>query len=124
MSVRLLKLPVVLALMVSIGLHWALLQSVAWVGMVVTYSQDASFSTAIAKTFDGKHPCHLCHLVNEGQKQEKKQDVQKPGPKFEVCLALGSEIAFAPAPVSLLRGAADSPLTRSGAPQLPPPRLA
>jgi hypothetical protein len=43
MPVRLLKLPVVLALMVSIGLHWALLQSVAWVGMVVRYSRRLPF---------------------------------------------------------------------------------
>ena len=70
MSSRLLKLPVVLALMVSIGLHWAFLQSVAWVGMVVSYSQTDSLSIALEKTFDGQHPCRLCHFVKDGQQQE------------------------------------------------------
>jgi hypothetical protein len=124
MSGRLFKLPVVLALMVSIGLHWALLQSVAWVGMVVRYAQNDSFSSAIEKTFDGKHPCALCRIVAEGQKAEKKQDVKKPGPKFELFIALGSEITFPPASVSLMPLSADSPSAPSGAPPLPPPRIA
>jgi hypothetical protein len=123
MSVRLLKLPLVLALMVSIGLHWALLQSVAWVGMVVSYSQDASFSAAITKTFDGQHPCKLCHFVKEGQQQEKKQDVQKPGPKFDACLDAAAEIAFSNAQDALVPALADSPVIRPGSPVPPPPRL-
>lgn len=124
MSARPLKLPVVLALMVSIGLHWALLQSVAWVGMVVSYSQTGPLSAAIEKTFDGQHPCKLCHFVKEGQQQEKKQDVQKPGPKFDACLDDAAEIAFAPPPDLLVPAVADSGLIRLGSPVPPPPRLA
>jgi hypothetical protein len=124
MSVRPLKLPVVLALMVSIGLHWALLQSVAWVGMVVSYSQTGPLSAAIEKTFDGQHPCKLCHFVKEGQQHEKKQDAQKPGPKFDACLDSAAQIAFASAPDPLFPASTDSPLIRSGSPVPPPPRLA
>ncbi len=37
-----------------------------WVGMAISYSQDSSsFSEALAKTFDGKHPCKLCKFVAE-----------------------------------------------------------
>ena len=41
--------------------------------MIVVYSQDEGVSTAIAKTFDGKHPCPLCSAVRDGRKQEEKK---------------------------------------------------
>jgi len=47
---------VVLALMLLIlmlGLHWAMLQSVAWVSMIVTYSKQDTLQVALTKTFDG-----------------------------------------------------------------------
>jgi hypothetical protein len=124
MPVRLLKLPLMLALMVSIGLHWALLQSVAWVGMVVSYSQTDSFSVALEKTFDGQHACKLCHFVKEGQAQEKKQEIQKSGSKFEACLETAETIAFSPVPAPVATGSPAPPLARSVPPPLPPPRLA
>jgi hypothetical protein len=64
----------ILTLSVSIGLHWAALQSAAWMGMIIKYSHDGSFSEAIEKTFDGQHPCKLCKLVNAGKKAEKKSE--------------------------------------------------
>jgi len=75
----------VLALVLSLGLHWAFLQSVAWTGMLVNYSQDASFTEAWSKTFDGKHPCKLCTSIQKGRAAEKKQDQQRgqSGPKLE-----------------------------------------
>ena len=76
---------VVLALAVSVGLHWGFLQSVAWVGMVASYSQDASFAEALGKTFDGKHPCKLCTSIQKGRAEEKQQDQQRgqSGPKLD-----------------------------------------
>ena len=71
---RLAKLAVALALASSIGLHWAFLQSVAWVGMVVTYSQDAPLKDALVKTFDGKHPCALCKEIDKSKQSEKKSE--------------------------------------------------
>ena len=44
----------VLVLVLSLGLHWALLQSIAWVGMIASYSRVASLAEALSKTFDGK----------------------------------------------------------------------
>jgi hypothetical protein len=61
-----------LALVSSIGLHWAFFQSVAWVGMVITYSQEGTLTQAIVKTFDGKHPCSLCNQIAKAQKSQKK----------------------------------------------------
>ena len=85
MFARLSKLLVVLALVCSIGLHWALLQSVAWVGMIVSYSQQGTFNEAIGKTFDGKHACKLCKIVSEGKKAEKSQKTVKPKSELDFC---------------------------------------
>jgi hypothetical protein len=57
---------ILLALVLSLGLHWTVLQSAAWVGMVVSYSQDGTVLDALQKTFDGEHPCPLCKLVERG----------------------------------------------------------
>jgi hypothetical protein len=69
-----LKRPVVaLVLVLCVGLHWPLLQSVAWMSMIVSYSREAGFEQAISNTFDGKHPCKICKLVQEGKKAEQHQ---------------------------------------------------
>ena len=83
MFYRLPKLAIVAALACSIGLHWGFLQSVAWVGMVVNYSQDGTVGEAFAKTFDGKHPCALCKAIAAGKKSEKKSEFPVAGKKFE-----------------------------------------
>lgn len=70
------KVVVVLALVVSLGAHWALLQSVAWVGMIVTYAQEATLAEAVRMTFDGEHPCRLCKVIKAGRATDKKQDAK------------------------------------------------
>jgi len=52
------------------GLHWIALQSVAWTTMVIEYSKRAPLREAVAQTFDGAHPCSLCHAVAAGKKSE------------------------------------------------------
>ena len=63
MTRRLLRLTVVPILIFVIGMHWVILQSVAWTGMIIVYSQTAPLREALAKTFDGEHPCGLCKAV-------------------------------------------------------------
>lgn len=41
--------------------------------MIVVYSREGGVSTAISRTFDGKHPCALCCAVQDGRKQEEKK---------------------------------------------------
>src|SRR6184192_3524413 len=53
----------VVALCCAIGLHWIALQSFAWATMIIDYSKRAPLCQAIAQTFDGAHPCSLCHVV-------------------------------------------------------------
>lgn len=40
--------------------------------MLVDYSRTESVSVAVTKTFDGKHPCELCHRVAKESSTERK----------------------------------------------------
>jgi len=82
------KIVTIVTLCCAIGLHWVALQSVAWTTMLFEYSKHAPLCQAIAHTFDGSHPCALCHLVTTGKKSEKKSEFQSPAPKIDIiCLA-------------------------------------
>jgi hypothetical protein len=78
----------VLVLVLSLGLHWAVLQTIAWTGMIISYSRDASFSEAVSKTFDGEHPCPMCKVIKKARAEEKQQEQQqvKPGSKLDLGL--------------------------------------
>ena len=121
---RLPKLLMVLALACTIGLHWAFLQSFAWTTMLVDNLATTSFSAALQRTFDGKHPCALCKAIAEGKKTEKKGDTLVQLKKFEGLSA--SVIVALPLPASFPPIAApDAPLDAvSHAPPSPPPRAA
>jgi hypothetical protein len=73
-------------LVVSLGLHWALLQTVAWTGMLITYAHDAPLHDAVAKTFDGQHPCTLCKVIQKGRAEERKQEQRQVKPGFKLDL--------------------------------------
>src|SRR5256714_9106049 len=76
------------ALCCAIGMHWIVLQSLAWTTMLIDYSKNAPLCQAIAQTFDGAHPCSLCHAVNAGKHSEKKSDLQSPAPKIDmICVS-------------------------------------
>ena len=81
----LLRIAAVLMLVLPLGLHWAVLQTVAWTGMIVTYSLDASLAEAVGKTFDGEHPCKFCKAIKQGRAEDKKQEQEqvKPGSKLD-----------------------------------------
>lgn len=113
---------VVLALVVTTGGHWFLLQSAAWVGMAVSYSQSDSFTTALKKTFDGNHPCNLCKMVKAGKASEKKRDLQKLDVKFEFTFAAGTSGLFPPRPIRHFIHFTERASARSDAPVPPPPR--
>ena len=105
----------------SIGLQWTLLQSVAWVGMLITYSCENSLHDAVAKTFDGKHPCPLCKLVRAGQNSGKKTDAQQTVKTPDMIASRGTVFHFDPLPSAQLP-AVVSFSQRSESPPLPPPR--
>jgi hypothetical protein len=120
--VRLGKMFVVFALVTMLGLQWSLLQSVAWVGMIVSYSEHAPLKEALIQTFDGKHPCCLCKTIAAAKKSEKKNESTIQTQKFEFPPFKESVVLIAPSQFQLL------PLVNSFAesffqkPPTPPPR--
>jgi hypothetical protein len=107
-------------------MHWTLLQTVAWTGMVISYSQRAPLREAISKTFDGKHPCVLCKAIQNGRAEEQKRDSQQLNTPVKLDAAVvwqGTDFIF-----SAERGRTPSRdacfSARQEAPPKPRPRLA
>ena len=122
--VRLCKLLLVLALVSSLGLHWTLLQSVAWVGMFLSYSQTSTLRQALVKTFDGQHPCSLCKRIEQGKKSEKKSDSTIDGKKLDFVDGRQRFAFSPPMAFTLLPRFDDFAPGLPATPPLPPPRLA
>jgi hypothetical protein len=74
MLARLSKSFVVIALVITTGLHWAALQTVAWTTMLAANLTSESFSQSVSDTFDGKHLCPLCRAIRAAKSSEKKSD--------------------------------------------------
>lgn len=81
--VRLGHVLLIFALLGATGGHWAVLQTIAWADMLATHLRTDSVSEAITKTFDGEHPCQMCHQISAGKKAEKKADLPLPIKKQE-----------------------------------------
>jgi hypothetical protein len=121
---RISKWLVVAALCFTLGLHWAVLQGVAWTTMFVGYAQEGSLSTAFEKTFSGKAPCKLCKFVAEGKSSEKKQEILKADTKFDF-LCGGQRVWLNPPVVAALpERPAVAPVSFLYVPPSPPPRCA
>jgi hypothetical protein len=61
-----------------------ILQSVAWTGMVYTYSiEENSFLQGLNDTFSGEKPCDLCCAIDKtkNNRSEKQQDFPLPSSK-------------------------------------------
>lgn len=120
----------VAALMISIGLHWAVLQSAAWVGMAVVYSvEKGSVVQGISDTFDGEHPCPLCQAVSEGVKETPAKNGGAP---LKLDKDLKLTLVIVPVPVFVFRHAppvqwstiSEFANARHAGPAAPPPRRA
>jgi hypothetical protein len=115
---------VVSLLVIVIGAHWAVLQSAAWAGMLVSYSRGATVQEAWSKTFDGQHPCKLCRIVKTGQASEKKSDRVKLETKFEFHHLAGTCGLFPPRPFRHFTSVTERADASAHPPLLPPPRAA
>ena len=112
-----------IALFAATDAPWAALQSVAWAGMIVKYSEKAPLKTALAETFDGKHPCCLCKAIAAAQKSEKKTEFPLQVRKLEFPPAPENFVLVRPTHFQLLPMAGNafaSSLIQK--PLLPPPR--
>jgi hypothetical protein len=116
-------LAVAAVLILSLGLNWMSIQCIAWGYMVLKYSQNASWSNAINKTFDGQHPCQLCKIAQESKKSER--GCQIPQTKQDLLTMSVSRWLFDP-PYRFLAYSSSSSwgAPRILAPPKPPPRAA
>jgi hypothetical protein len=70
---RIVQWLLILALSLSIGLQWVVVQSAAWVGMFVANSRETSTMRSLVMTFDGQHECKVCKALDRGEESTKKQ---------------------------------------------------
>ena len=76
---------IALALFLTAGGHYALLQTVAWTTMVNDFSRTGSLSMAVEKTFDGRHPCSLCKKITKARSTEEKTPATVKAEKKAEC---------------------------------------
>jgi hypothetical protein len=122
---RIARLVVVGAICLSLGMHWVLLQGIAWTGMLLSYAREGAVVEAVQKTFDGQHGCALCKKVKEGRSSSGTQPQQQNGHSAQKITAVLAEVAVLVAPVGSTFDFAplhERPVHRSELPETPPPR--
>jgi len=121
---RIARLVVVGAICLSLGMHWALLQGIAWTGMLISFASEGAVIEAVQKTFDGQHGCALCHKVKEGRNSGQEMP-QQAGHSLQKINAVLVEITQLIAPAgetisfAMTRGMM---VKRNEMPETPPPR--
>ena len=118
------RLVVILALLASVGGHWALLQSVAWTRMIIERTHADSFAAAVQTTLDGEHPCDMCKRISEGKQHEQQEEKAPVKVKLDLVCEL-RPIAIAPTwqPV-IFQSEPTEGTPRAECPPVPPPRVA
>jgi len=57
-----------------------MVQEVAWVKMLVSYTQERGLKRGVIETFDGNHPCELCKKAAEIRQQKQAPDPAEKQP--------------------------------------------
>jgi hypothetical protein len=122
MLVRARNLMLIFALLAATGAHWAILQSFAWTTMLAQNLHVDSFTEAVTRTFDGKHPCNLCKAIAAGKSSEKKAEFTAPLMRFEFPPAPRCPAVIAPDRFVRLPLVNESAESLSQQPPTPPPR--
>jgi hypothetical protein len=116
------RVAVIFALCVSIGAHWAALQSVAWATMIVEYAQNDSLAKAVAETFDGNHPCDLCKHINKVNHSQKNQDAGIVSVKPDLICTTRALVLIPPCTFCSFVGVKMTASGEMRPPPVPPPR--
>lgn len=112
----------IVALCLSLGGHWLALQSIAWTTMLVANMRSAPLCQAVAKTFDGSHPCQLCHAVANANEPGKKSDTLPTITKLDLICTTQPLRCLPPWELYTYHTTPSSFPERSTAPPAPPPR--
>lgn len=79
-------------LIVSLGGHLVLFQTIAWGNMLVTFSRSGTLSEAVQKTFDGQHPCELCKAVKKSKENDDKKPLVQTKTTLEITLPVAMKL--------------------------------
>jgi hypothetical protein len=113
---------VIAALVLSTGLHWAALQTVAWTTMLAANLNNESFSQAVSETFDGQHLCPLCKAIAASRKSQQKNESASLTLKMEFPPAAANVVLIPPSQFELLPVPDCFAGLTFQKPLLPPPR--
>lgn len=114
-----------LAIFISAGGHWAMLQSIAYTRMLFEFAEQDSLGAAVKKTFDERYACSLCPKIRDGFNSDHKKpltlsEVQQP----EFLLQFNALIFFIPVVVAHVAFVPSRHVDFPNAPPKPPPRVA
>jgi hypothetical protein len=114
-----------LAIFISVGGHWAVLQSFAYTRMLVEFAEENSWSTAVKKAFDERYACSLCPKIRDGFNREQKTP-STVTEVYQLDFLLGSNqpILFTPVVFGAVMFVPLRPSDFSIGPPKPPPRVA
>jgi hypothetical protein len=128
--------PIAIAMILLMQGPAMLVQEVAWVKMLVSYTQERGLKRGVIETFDGQHPCHLCEKAAEIRQREMPKDpADKRTPEQRLRIAWvemipAAGLPFMPASIGreisvpLIAYSADDSGKGADAPDLPPPEQA
>jgi hypothetical protein len=112
-----------------------LVQEVAWVKMLCSYTLERGLMRGVIETFDGRHPCGLCRQAAEIRKQEQSpqpadKQAQTQRQRLVWAEMISSELLKMPSisghetPVPRFACAARNTGRGADAPGPPPPEMA
>jgi hypothetical protein len=115
---------IVLLVCLSLGMHWALLQGIAWTGMLISFASEGTVIEAVEKTFDGQHGCPLCAKVKAGHDSNQKQPQQtgQSLKKIDAVLVVITKLIAPAAEETSFAMIRECSVTRNERPEMPPPR--
>ena len=104
-----------------VGGPYALVQTYAWAGMLVSYSKEDGLLQGAKETFSGEKPCALCCKIAEAKKADSDHGKSNDLPASPLALA---PPRFTDAPQAMFPGMIPPVETNASAPPVPPPRQA
>lgn len=114
-------------MLLASGGHWMVLQSVAWTRMLIANARSDTLPVAIRKTFDGDHPCKMCHQIREGREAERHESSlvsHEHGPRLWLAVSVAALDLIAPRNHAIEAAASRPPADFVGTAPEPPPRAA
>ena len=109
-------------MLAAMGMHWTVLQSIAWTRMLADNLGSGSLTEAVQKTFDGRHPCCLCKAVAAGKKSEQKKEFTAQLQRLEFPPAKENLVLVAPSRSQRVPEADTFAESLTQEPLIPPPR--